>query len=145
MNKIKVNQLMLAGLVTLLVFIGVEFLVESLIFRPLSERILQEWHKELNLNAWKTINIVLNLVIALINCTLLTWLYAALRPMFGVGSRTALVASAFAFLFITAFAVNNVNLGTYPPRIALLELAYLIIELPLAILAGARVYEGGKS
>lgn len=144
MNKIKVNQLLLAGLVTLLVFIAVEFVLESLICKPLFGRVFQEWHDILNLNTWGTGNIILNLVVALINCTLLTWLYAVLRPMFGVGYRTALVASAFAFLFITAFAVNSVNLGTYPFRIAIIELGYQVIELPIAILAGARIYEGGN-
>ena len=144
MNKIKVNQLLFAGLVTLFVFIAVEFVLESLIFSSLFGRVMQEWHDKLNLPKWGTGNIILNIAIALINCTLLTWLYAALRPMFGVGSRTALVASAFAFFFITAFAINSVNLGTYPARIALIELGYQLIELPVAILVGARVYEGGK-
>lgn len=143
MNRIKLNRLILAGAVTLLTFIVVEFVVESLISRPLFGRAIEAWHQTLNLPAWSIGNSILNLLIALVNCTLLTWLYAALRPMFGVGSRTALVTSAFAFFFVAAFAINGVNLGTYPLRIALIELGYLLVELPLAILAGARVYEGG--
>jgi hypothetical protein len=143
MNRIKVNRLLLAGLVTLLTFIAVEFVVESLICRPLFGRAIQEWHQTLNLAAWDIGNSMLNILIALVNCTLLTWLYAALRPMFGVGPRTALAASAFAFCFIAAFAINGVNLGNYPLRVALIELGYQLVELPVAILAGARVYEGG--
>jgi hypothetical protein len=143
MNRIKVNRLILAGLVTLLTFIAVEFVVESLIYRPLFGRAIQEWHQTLNLPAWGIGNSVLNILIALVNCTLLTWLYAALRPMFGVGSRTALVTSAFAFFFVAAFAINGANLGNYPLPIALIELGYLLVELPVAILAGARIYEGG--
>jgi len=65
--------------------------------------------------------------------------------MFGVGSRTALATSAFAFFFVVAFAINGVNLGNYPLRIALIALGYQLVELPLAILVGARVYEGGAS
>jgi hypothetical protein len=143
MNRIKVNRLILAGSVTLLTFIVVEFVVESLISRPLFGRAIQEWHQTLNLPEWGIGNSVLNILIALVNCTLLTWLYAALRPMFGVGSRTALATSAFAFFFVAAFAINGINLGNYPLRIALIELGYQLVELPLAILAGARVYEGG--
>jgi hypothetical protein len=142
MNKIKLNRLMLAGVVTLLTFIVVEFVVESLISRLLFGRAIEAWHQTLNLPTWSIGNSILNLLIALVNCTLLTWLYAALRPMFGVGSRTALATSAFAFFFVAAFAVNGVNLG-YPLRLALIELGYLLVELPLAILAGARAYEGG--
>jgi hypothetical protein len=142
MNRIKVKRLILAGLVTLLVFIAVEFIVESLIGKPLFGRAIETWHQTLNLDAWGMGNSVLNLLIALVTCTLLTWLYAALRPMFGVGARTALATSAFAFFFAAAFAINGVNLGTYPLQIALIELGYQLIELPIAILAGARVYEG---
>jgi hypothetical protein len=145
MNRIKVDRLILAGVVTLLTFIVVEFVIESLIAKPLFGRAIQEWHQTLNLPAWRIGNSILNLVIALTNCTLLTWLYAALRPMFGVGSRTALATSAFAFFFVAAFAINGANLGNYPLRIALIELGYQLVELPLAILAGARVYEGGAS
>ena len=143
MNKIKVNRLLLAGLVTLLTFIAVEFVVESLICRPLFGRAIQEWHQTLNLAAWGMGHTVLNILIALVNCTLLTWLYAALRPMFGVGVRTALAASAFALFFIAAFAVNSVNMGIYPLRVALIELGYQLVELPVAIVAGALVYERG--
>ena len=144
MNRIKVNRLLLAGVVTLLSFIAVEFVVESLICGQLFGRAMQEWHQTLNLSAWGIENRLLNLTIALVNCTLLTWLYAALRPMFGVGSRTALAASGFALFFVAAFAINSVNLGIYPLRIALIELGYQLVELPIAMLAGARVYEGGR-
>lgn len=143
MNKIKYSRLVLAGLVTLLAFIAVEFILESVIGQQLFGQMMQDWHDKLRLNTWGIENIVLNIAIALINCTLLTWLYAALRPMFGVGFRTALAASAFAFFFIAAFAINSVNLGIYPAHIALIELGYQLIELPVAILAGTRVYEGG--
>jgi hypothetical protein len=143
MNRIKVDRLILAGAVTLLTFIAVEFIVESLISRPLFGRAMDAWHQTLNLPVWGIGNSILNVLIALVNCTLLTWLYAALRPMFGVGPRTALATSAFAFFFVAAFAINGVNLGSYPLRIALIELGYQLVELPLAILAGARAYEGG--
>jgi hypothetical protein len=61
--------------------------------------------------------------------------------MFGVGSKTALITSLYWLVFVTAFSINMANLGFYPWRIALVESFYLIIELPLAMLAGAYVYE----
>jgi hypothetical protein len=145
MNKIRVRRLLYAGLATLLTFVAVEFVVESLLFGPLFGRILGEWHGALQIQGWRLGNSLLNITIALVNCTLLTWLYAALRPMFGVGPRTALVTSAFAYLFVAAFAINGVNVGTYPLRIAGIELLYQLVELPIAILVGASVYEGGAS
>lgn len=74
---------------------------------------------------------------------MLMWLYAALRPMFGVGIRTALISSAFALVFITSYAVNQTNLGLFPWWISLTELVFQVIELPIALIAGAQYYEAG--
>jgi hypothetical protein len=142
MNRIKVKRLVMAGAVTLLVFIAVEFLVESVIGQALFGRLLEEWYHTLDAPTWGVTNIVLNILIALVNCTILTWLYAALRPMFGVGTKTALITSAFALFFVAAFAANGVNLGLYPLPVALTEWGVQLVELPIAIIAGARFYEG---
>jgi hypothetical protein len=63
--------------------------------------------------------------------------------MFGVGIRTALITSAFVFTFIAFYVVNQANLGIFPLKIASIELLYLVIELPLALMAGAQFYEMG--
>lgn len=142
MNRIKVGRLLLSGLITMLAFIAIEFIVESvgdLLFRG----IYDAWYGKLILPNWTTANYVFNIFIALVNSTMLMWLYAALRPMFGVGIRTALITSAFAFTFVAAYVVNQVNLGLFPIWIGLIELIYLILELPLALIAGAQFYEAG--
>ena len=81
--------------------------------------------------------------IALLNTTMMIWLYAALRPMFGVGVKTALITSLFVFVFVTAYIVNMANIFYYPWHIAFLEAFYLLAELPLSLIAGAYIYEGG--
>ena len=63
--------------------------------------------------------------------------------MFGVGIRTALITSAFVFTFIAFYVVNQANLGIFPIWIGLIELLYLFIELPVALVAGAQFYEAG--
>ena len=141
MNEIRLKRLFLAGLITLVVFIMVEFLVESVFERVVFEHGLNEWYLKLRIPHWGWANNLINILIALLNTTMIIWLYAALRPMFGVGVKTALITSLFGFTFVTAFAINMANIGYYPWRIALLETGYLLIELPLAILAGAYFYE----
>ncbi len=142
MNKIKVGRLLAAGLVTLIVFIMVEFLLEFVIFDALIG--LGKWISQLYApSSWNLSNHILNLFIALVNSIMLMWMYAALRPMFGVGPKTALIASVFAYAFIFSFSVNFANLRLYPIQPALIELFYQLIEIPVAILAGAYYYEGG--
>jgi hypothetical protein len=134
MNRIRVNRLLIAGLATFLAFIAVELLWEGLIGTISYPRASQ----------WTVRHQVANLTIAVGNCFMMIWLYASLRPMFGVGPRTALIASTFVFVFVFAFELNYTNLGFYPIRLALFDALSLIIELPLALVVGARVYESGR-
>jgi hypothetical protein len=142
MNRIVFKRLVLAGLVTFLVFVAVEFVVEVLIGEVVFEGALEQYHQTLDIPQWGVAQKALNYLIGILNTSLLIWLYAALRPMFGVGAKTALIASGFMLLFVSAFAINSVNLGSYPLRIALIELGYQVLELPIALLVGAQVYEG---
>jgi hypothetical protein len=142
MNKIKVGRLFVAGLVTMIVFIMVEYLLEFVIFDALIG--LRNWINQLYTpSSWTVSSHVLNILLAFVNSIILMWMYAALRPMFGVGPKTALIASVFAYAFIFSFMINFANLRFYPIRPALIEMFYQLIEIPIAILAGAYYYEGG--
>jgi hypothetical protein len=143
MNKIRINRMLLAGLVTFIVWIATEILVEQVIGRILFGNLIEEQLLQTTSIAdWGITNNLLNLLIALMNCTFLIWLYASLRPMYGVGTRTALITSAFGILFGFSLTVNGINLGLIPPQIGLTEVVYEMIEFPLAMIAGALVYEG---
>jgi hypothetical protein len=141
MNEIKVWRLLLSGVITLLVFIAIEFIVESVIGNLFFNGVYNTWYRNVVITDWTLANSALNIFIALVNSTMMMWLYAALRPMFGVGVRTSLITSAFVFTFIAFYVVNQTNLGIFPIRISVIELVYLAVELPLALIAGAQFYE----
>lgn len=141
MNKIKTKRLFLAGIITLVVFIGMEILVEFVIGRVIWGKSLLSYNLGLKVQRWGMAERSLNLGIALVNCLILIWLYAALRPMFGVGTKTALITSFYWLVILTAFTVNLANLGLYPWKIALIEMVNQLIELPVALIAGAYFYE----
>lgn len=145
MNRIRLNRMLLAGLVTFIVWIAAELLVEQVFGRILfGDRIQQQWLQTTIVHDWGVPNYVLNIVIALVNCTILIWLYASLRPMYGVGTKTALITSAFGIIFGFSMAVNGINLGLFPPQVGLVESVYEVIEFPIAMIAGAWVYEGAS-
>ncbi len=144
MNRIRLNRLFIAGLATFLVFIALELVWEGLIGTLILSDAMDALRSYPDLSHWTLRNQAINLAIGLGNCFMLIWLYASLRPMFGVGPRTALIASAFMFAFIFAFGINYTNLGIVPLRITLIDGVNLIIELPLALIAGAQVYESGR-
>jgi hypothetical protein len=143
MNRIRTSRLLLAGLATLLAFFMIELLWEGLSVVLFGDQ-LATLRISGGIPHWSLREQILNLAIALFNCFMMIWLYASLRPMFGVGPRTALIASAFVFAFVFAFDINYANLGFIPYRLGLIYAVDLIIELPLSLIVGAQVYESGR-
>ena len=71
------------------------------------------------------------------------WLYAAIRPRFGAGARTAILAGLA--VWVIAHLWSGIYLGMgFPglitPRLAYLPVAWGLVEAPLGTLAGAWVY-----
>lgn len=143
MNRIRTGRLLAAGLITLLVFILVEIVWEFIIGAALFPRILEVSRASLGLKEWTPTSFAINIGVAAVNSIMMIWLYAALRPMFGVGPRNALITSGFVFAFVLAFSVNTVNIGYYPGLVAMFDMVSLLVELPIAIIAGAAFYEAG--
>jgi hypothetical protein len=145
MNKIRFNRLLLAGFVSFLVWVIAEILVEQVIGRVVfGDLINRQWLQVTNILNWSVANHLLNTFIGLMNCMVLIWLYGSLRPMFGVGTKTALITSAFGIIFGVSMNINAINLGLIPPQLSLLEMVYELIEFPIAMIAGAAVYEGSN-
>jgi hypothetical protein len=145
MNEIKVKRLLLAGLAMFLTWMIFEVLVEQVVGRIIFGNLINElWLDAMVVNDWSILNHGLNILIALLNSTLFVWLYASLRPMYGVGTKTALIISAWGVIWTFSLTVNLVNLGLIPPLAGMMEAVYESIELPIAMMAGASVYEGSE-
>jgi len=69
------------------------------------------------------------------------WLYAAIRPRFGPGPRTAVIAGlAVWFLSYAVHCELMVRLGLSPPEMALRMLVWGFVQMPVVALAGAWLY-----
>jgi hypothetical protein len=145
MNEIKVKRMLLAGLAMLVMWIALEILLEHIIAQfLLGETTAEMWRQAIDVSHWTGLNALVSTFIAIVNCTILIWLYASLRPMYGVGTKTALITSAFFIAWVLSFFVNVTNLGLLPPRLALTEAAFEVLEFPIAMYVGAGVYEGNQ-
>ena len=143
MNEINVKRMLLGGGATFLMFVAMEILLEGVVGRLLLGSLVEEmWTDVGRLRDWDATNILISTGLALLNSTVLIWLYASLRPMYGVGNKTALITSAFFIVWGWSMVVNVINLGLLPLQVALLEGAFETIELPISVLVGAAVYEG---
>ena len=143
MNEIRVKRMVLAGLAMFVMWVALEVLVEGVIADLVFGQASSEmWRTVIDQSEWSGINTAVSTCIAILNCTILIWLYASLRPMYGVGTKTALITSAFGIAWMVSLFINLTNLGLIPPRLALLEAIFETIEFPIAMIVGAGVYEG---
>jgi hypothetical protein len=69
------------------------------------------------------------------------WLYAAIRPRFGAGPRTAVIAAVL--VWVLAYFWSTVGfgmLGIFPTRLLVIGLVWGLVELVAAGLVGGRLY-----
>ena len=71
----------------------------------------------------------------------LVWLYAAIRPRFGAGPKTAAIAGvAYWVLFGLLNTLSQMPLGLFPQNLAITMTAVTLVEAILATLVGAKLY-----
>ena len=71
----------------------------------------------------------------------LVWVYAAIRPRFGPGPKTAIIAGLVLWTLVWALLGASASLsGMITPSIAVISALWGVVELPIAAIAGAWVY-----
>jgi hypothetical protein len=69
------------------------------------------------------------------------WLYAAIRPRYGPGPGTAVRAGLAVWAFSTVtFSVAMASLRIFPARLMAIATAWSLVEVIVAVLAGAWLY-----
>lgn len=69
------------------------------------------------------------------------WLYAAIRPRYGAGAKTAVCAGLAVWLLVSfLWSVGLWNLGLLPGDVLAMTSAWGLVELVVATLVGAWIY-----
>ena len=85
--------------------------------------------------------VIFNLFIDLLEGISVLWLYAAVRPLYGPGAKTAMIA-AFAWWFIVSLGdATWCSFGFFPPRTVIPLMIGTLPALVLATIAGAKFYK----
>jgi len=86
---------------------------------------------------------VLMVVLNFVGMILVIWLYAAIRPRYGAGPRTALLAGVAAGLFIGVFPDIGwgMTLRLIPARVWVADALVSLVVIVIATLVGAWVYK----
>jgi len=141
MGKINIGRVVLGGLLTAAVFFVIELVVEGM------AGMLGASEKDMALEAFPNIVFtgaryhIVNIAYFLLFCMFAIWLYAAIRPRFGPGPRTAVITGLIFWFTGVLVAVNFINMGVFPMKLTLVGLLFNLIELPASVVVGASIYK----
>ena len=74
----------------------------------------------------------------------MVWLYAAIRPRFGPGWRTAVGVGVFFWVIVSVLPTfSNMAMGIAPEGLVGVGLIWALVELPAAAVVGSWLYQEG--
>ena len=139
MGKINMNRVILGGVVAGIVGNVLGYLADGVMFAPQWAAGMKALGRpEFNVNQLIGFNII-----GLAYGILAVWLYAAIRPRYGAGPKTA--AYAGVAVWVIGILLPNVSFmgvtGFFPSNLTALTTSAGIIESVAAALAGAALYQ----
>ena len=138
MGNISIKRMLLGGLLAGLVICLGEYIVGWLILGEQWAEVLAE----AGTGELGAIQIASLAIIALLYGIALIWIYAAIRPRFGPGPKTAIIAGltmwVVAYFLVCAYVIV---IGAYPAGLLIAAAVWGLFELPIAAVAGAWFYQ----
>ncbi len=137
MSRINLTRVILGGLLAGVVLVIGEYVVNELLLGD-------QWAaamEALNLTRPSGIVLALYVIWSLILGIAIVWIYAAIRPRFGAGPKTAVIAG-FAVWFLVwflGFGSTLIN-DMFPGSLVLIAVVWGLIETIAAALAGGWLY-----
>ena len=137
MQSMNAQRLFLSGLVAGVVLNIQEYLVNGIVLKD-------EWDVAMTtagLEAYSTSGIIMLVLMTLVLGFISVWLYAAIRPRFGPGPRTAVYAALLVWLLVWVVpTVYNSLAPIFPTGLMMTATVFALFELPIATVAGAWLY-----
>jgi hypothetical protein len=137
MGKINWGRVVLGGLLAGVVLNVWDFLVNGVILK-------NDWNAAMQ--ALGKGEVTMSMIVWFVVCDFITglflvWLYAAIRPRYGAGPKTAVCAGVGAWVLMLAFQIANAGMGLFPHHLMVIATIAALIGVPLSALAGAFFYK----
>ena len=138
MGRINTGRVFLGGLVAGLVINIGEIILNIPIIGAESDAALQTLGLEPIGGGAIAVFVATGFLIGLVG----VWLYAAMRPRFGPGPKTAVIAGLAVWaLGVLVAAIGYGMLGFFPARLVVITTVWGLFEMPIASVAGAWLYK----
>ncbi len=138
MGKIDWGRVVLGGLLAGLVLNVVDFVLYGILLKQDIAAAMQALGKQPPADSTIALYVVWDFVLGIG----LLWLYAAIRPRFGPGPKTAVIAGLALWFFIGLLhAIGEAPMGLFPQRFYTIGVLVALIQIPVAGVAGASIYK----
>jgi len=137
MGKINLGRVILGGLLAGLIISISEYVLNTYVMADDTSELLQR----LGLAEIGTNQIIGFIVLTFVLGIVMIWLYAAIRPRFGAGVKTAIIAAVVVWIFGLLAGLSDVIVGLIPAGTLVLPAIWGLVETIVAAVAGAWVYQ----
>ena len=137
MGKINVGRVILGGLLAGLLMTVSEYVLNTYVVAAETSEVLQR----LGLAQISSNQIVGFVILTFVLGIVLIWIYAAMRPRFGAGVKTAVVAAVTVWLLGMLSAAGDVIVGVMSADSMIVPGVWSLVETIVAAIAGAWVYQ----
>ena len=128
MGKINLQKVIVGGLVAGVVLNVVDYLLFGVVLKK-------------DLPVMSTNTILWFVLMDFLYGIFLVWFYAAIRPRFGPGPRTAVYAGlAIWVLYGLLHALSEAPFHMFPMNVTVISTVVALFEWPIAVVAGAKLY-----
>jgi hypothetical protein len=120
-----------------------QFVLHAVVLARDGAKLIEDW-KKLGLNIEPDPMLLLWLVAITFGLGVMAlWTYAAIRPRFGPGPRTAVIAglAVWALSYFYAGVYVYAGIVVMPMKLTWLPVAWSLVEVPVATLVGAWLYQ----
>lgn len=137
MGKINFARVILGGLLAGLVINIGEYLLNEPILGEQWRAVMVSLNRPIVGGSQIAVFVILGFVLGIA----MVWLYAAIRPRFGPGPKTAICAGLFIWFLVYLYAsIIQHTLALFPDRLLLISTIWGLVELSIAAVAGAWLY-----
>jgi hypothetical protein len=138
MGKINYGRVILGGVFGGIIAAFLDWLLNGVLMGQLWEDAMKSLNRS---NAFSGAFLPFLFLAFSIGGIVLVWVYAAMRPRFGPGVRTAVYAGLVAWIFAGLLpSMMNAVSGLYNPRLMLYSTLAAMVDIVAGALAGAALY-----
>jgi hypothetical protein len=143
MGKINLGRVVLGGLLAGVVLTVLEFVLNGLIVADQWTAAMEALNRTAPESAGTMVAyVVWNFLLGIA----LVWLYAAVRPRFGPGPKTAVFTGLTAWFLVWLLGFGSTMIGgLFPTNLVVITLIWGFFEVPIATVAGAWLYQEGEA